>query len=174
MTELLTTYRAKGKDIGLIFLFKYDLNGNLKLFEVSEGELNPNQTKWLFSTNFPANESIIKTVWMKEEKYTKVFEVNVSPADLSFNTGWIIYNHKLSKLDAEKAFKKMNEAEKIKFFLSLPGYERYLKKSGIAKANLATYINKKYYDNEYPEELRTKNFNPMIQDLASKKTNRKI
>ena len=36
----LTTYRAKGKDSGLIFLFKYHLNGNLKLFEIEEGELS--------------------------------------------------------------------------------------------------------------------------------------
>ena len=32
----LTTYRAKGKEIGLVFLFKYDLMGNLRLFEVCE------------------------------------------------------------------------------------------------------------------------------------------
>lgn len=47
--EQLTTYRAKGKEIGLVFLFKYDLNGNFKLFEISEGELNDEQMKWLFS-----------------------------------------------------------------------------------------------------------------------------
>lgn len=171
--EQLTTYHAKGKEIGLVFLFKYDLNGNLKLFEISEGELNVKQIKWLFSDNFPATEMIVKTVWMKAEKYTKVFEIIVSPADLSFNTGWIIYDHKLSKQDAEKAFKKMNEAERIKFFISLPGYERYLKRSGIAKAHMSTYINKRYYDNEYPEEIKTKNFNPMIQDLARQKNNRR-
>lgn len=172
--EQLTTYRAKGKEIGLVFLFKYDLNGNLKLFEISEGELNPKQIKWLFSENFPATEMIVTTIWMKEERYTKVFEINVSPADLSFATGWIIYDHKLAKQDAEKAFKKMNEAETIMFFISLPGYERYLKRSGIAKAHMATYINKRYYENEYPEEIKTKNFNPIIQELAWKKTNRKI
>ncbi|PXY44502.1 hypothetical protein [Flavobacterium hydrophilum] len=171
--ELLTTYRAQGKEIGLVFLFKYDLNGNLKLFEVSEGELNQTQIEWLFSSNFPAQEITIKTVWMVKEKYTKVFEIKISPADLSFNSGWLLYNHKLSKLDAEKAFKKMTEAETILFFLSLPGYERYLKRSGIAKANMATYINKKYYHNEYPEEIKTKNFNPIIADFAKRKTERR-
>ncbi|PWA10951.1 hypothetical protein [Flavobacterium laiguense] len=173
--EQLTTYRAKGKEIGLIFLFKYDLDGNLKLFEISEGELNGKQMKWLFSeTNFPANESIIKAIWMKDEKYTKVFEINISPADLSFESGWIIYNHKLAKQDAEKSFKKMSEAEKIKFFLSLVPYERYLKTSGIAKCHMATYINKRYYDNEYPEAVSTKNFNPMIAEFAKSKTTRRV
>ena len=79
--EQLTTYRAKGKEIGLVFLFKYDLNGNLKLFEISEGELNNEQMKWLFSPNFPANENIIKTIWSKDKKYTKVFDIEKSPPD---------------------------------------------------------------------------------------------
>jgi hypothetical protein len=172
--EQLTTYRAKGKEIGLIFLFKYDLNGNLKLFEICEGQLNDGQMKWLFSANFPANESIIQSVWMKQEKYTKVFIIEKSVADLSFDAGWLLYNHKIAKQDAEKSFKKMNEPEKIKFFISLAPYERYLKSSGIAKCHMATYINKRYYDNEYPEAVQTKNFNPMIADLAKRKTDRRI
>ena len=45
--EQLTTYRAKGKTMGLVFLFKYDLNGNLKLFEIEEGELSDQQDWWL-------------------------------------------------------------------------------------------------------------------------------
>ncbi len=55
--EQLTTYRAKGKEIGLVFLFKYDLNGNLKLFEISEGVLDDKQMNWLFSKNFTATET---------------------------------------------------------------------------------------------------------------------
>ena len=68
--EQLTTYRAKGKEIGLVFLFKYDLNGNLKLFEISEGELNAKQMKWLFAMgNFPACESIMRSIWMIDKDY---------------------------------------------------------------------------------------------------------
>ncbi len=110
---------------------------------------------------------------MKEEKYTKVFEIKVSPADLSFDMGWLIYNHKLAKQDAEKAFKKLNEAEKIQFFISLSPYERYLKTSGIAKCHMVTYINKRYYENEYPEAVSIKKFNPMLADFARSKTSRK-
>ena len=73
--ELLTTYRAKGKTIGLEFLFKYDLNGSLKVFEIVDGELNGEQMQWLFSSNFPATEEIIKTNWIKLDKYKKVFEI---------------------------------------------------------------------------------------------------
>jgi hypothetical protein len=64
--EPLTVYRAKGKEIGLVFLFKYCLNGNLRAFKIEEGNLNGAQMKWLFSNaNFPANETIMTTVWMQ-------------------------------------------------------------------------------------------------------------
>jgi hypothetical protein len=192
--EQLTTYRAKGKEIGLVFLFKYDLNGNLKLFEIIEGVLNKEQRHWLLTgflpkgvkfedtkqllaqlePRFPDEEKTMKDIWMKDEKYTKVFVVEPSPADISFNAAWVNYNLKISKPEAEKAFKKMNEAEVIKFFNSLPEYERYLKMSGIAKCHMSTYINKRYYENEYPEAVSTKNFNPMIADFAKSKTNRRI
>ena len=147
--EQLTIYRAKGKEIGLIFLFKYDLNGNLKLFEISEGQLNEQQIKWLFSPNFPANEGIMKTIWMKDKKYTKVFVIEKSVADLSFEALWKLYDHKIAKFHAEVAFKKLKEESVIKCFLAIPAYKKYLSYSKVAQAHLATYINGRYYDNEY-------------------------
>ena len=171
--EQLTTYRAQGKEIGLVFLFKYNLNGNLKLFEICEGELNHDQTKWLFSPNFPATEDKMKTVWMKDTKYTKVFIVAVSPDDLSFEALWNLYNHKVSKFDAEKQFKKLRQSEIIRCFVEIPFYLEYLKKNpGIGKLHLATYINKRRFDDERtPVTMKVgKVFNPVLQELARKKT----
>ncbi len=91
MDEAITTYRAKGKEIGLVFLFKYDLQGNLKQFEIAEGELNEQQIKWLFSSHFPSSEIIMKTVWMKDKKYLKVFyrkgakDAKVNSVDFCFS-----------------------------------------------------------------------------------------
>lgn len=171
--EQLTTYRAKGKDLGLIFLFKYDLNGNLKVFIIEEGELNAQQMKWLFSgANFPANESIMKSIWMKEEKYLKVFIVEISPADLSFEALWLLYDHKVAKQDAQKSFSKLKQGDVIKCFIEVPYYLQYLKQNpGIGKLHLATYINKRRFDDERPI-LKGKNFNPILTDLAIQKTNK--
>lgn len=147
--EQLTTYRAKGKEIGLVFLFKYDLNGNLKLFEISEGELNNEQMKWLFSPNFPANENIIKTIWCKDKKYTKVFDIEKSPADLSFEALWNLYGYKESRKDAEKFFSKLKEADVIKCFIQVPKYKKKIALTGIAQALLGTWLNKQRYNDEY-------------------------
>lgn len=147
--EQLTTYRAKGKEIGLIFLFKYNLNGNLKLFEISEGELNDEQMKWLFSSNYPSNEKIMKTVWMKLKKYLKVFEIEVSPADLSFEALWILYDYKESKKKAEGLFKRLTEEQKIKCFIQVPKYKKKLAKGTISQALLSTWLYQERFNDEY-------------------------
>jgi hypothetical protein len=170
--EQLSTYRAKGNKGELVLLFKYDLIGNLMAFEVSESELSPEQWQWLFSDRFPAHESIILNVWMKEELYLKFFTIVKSPADISFEAAWTLYNHKISKQDAQKAFKKMSEAEIIQFFVSIPNYEGYLKKTKVSKANMERYINGKYWENEYPEIVGKRNYNPVLKDLAKLKTSK--
>ena len=147
--ELLTTYRAKGKTIGLEFLFKYDLNGNLKVFEIVDGELNDEQMGWLFSPNFPATEQIIKTKWVKLDKYKKVFEITTSPAVISFEALWNLYDYKVKRFDAEKSFSKLKEHEVIKCFTSIPGYNKYLHRKQIAKAHLSTFINRRYFEDDF-------------------------
>lgn len=147
--EQLTTYRAQGKEIGLVFLFKYDLNGNLKLFEICEGLLNEKQIKWLFSLNFPANETTMKTVWMKDKKYTKVFTVERSLPDLSFEALWNLYGFKESRKEAETRFKKLKEDQIIKCFIQVPKYKKKLQFGTTAQALLATWIHKERFNDEY-------------------------
>lgn len=148
--EQLTTYRAKGKEIGLVFLFKYDLNGHLKEFKIEEGELNGAQMKWLFaSSNFPASESIIRTTWMLDKAYKEKFHVEKFNADISFEAFWNIWNLKVKKEHSEKAWNKLKESEKIKCFLNHKRYEQHLAKTNQAKAHLVTWLNGKRFNDEY-------------------------
>lgn len=148
--EQLTTYRAKGKDIGLVFLFKYDLNGHLREFKIEEGELNAKQMQWLFgSSNFPANESIMRSVWMASKDYKAKFEVEKFIADLSFEAFWNIWGLKVKKEHSEKAWNKLSEADKIKCFLNHKRYQSHLTKTNQAKAHLVTWLNGKRYNDEY-------------------------
>lgn len=147
--EQLTTYTVKSKEKGLIFLFKYDLNGNLRAFEILEGELTPPQMKFLFSPHFPATENIMKTIWQKTKMYTERFEIIKATPVLDFENLWNIYNNKVKKFEAEKSYNKLKEPEKIRCFLAIKGYEKYLSKSGVAKAHLSTFINQRYYLDEW-------------------------
>lgn len=148
--EQLTTYTVKSKEKGLIFLFKYCLNGHLKAFEILEGELNAKQIKWLFAgANFPANESIMRSIWQKQKAYTNNFDIIKATPKLDFENLWNLYGNKVSKFDADKAYNKLKEADKIKCFLALKGYDKYLAKTGVAKAHLSTFINKRYFEDEW-------------------------
>ncbi len=145
----LTTYRAKGKTLGLVFLFKYHLNGDFKLFELVEGTMNDDQINWLFSGKFPSREEMITKQWMKLEKFRKVFVIEKSAADLSFNALWELYDHKVKKVESEKVFNKLNEADIIKLFISIPGYMIYLNRKRTAKMMLATFINQRCFEDEW-------------------------
>lgn len=147
--EQLTTYRVKGKTIGLTFLFKYYLNGALKSFEIVEGELNEQQIGWLYSPNFPATETDIIQVWAKAKYHIKHFTVEKFAADLSFDAFWKIYDLKINKEKSQKAYEKLSEADKIKCFLAHPKYLKHLQLTGQAKAHLVTWINQKRFNDEY-------------------------
>ncbi|MFJ1439609.1 hypothetical protein ACILPE_07755 [Capnocytophaga canimorsus] len=147
--EQLTTYRVMGKQTAISFIFKYNLNGDLKVFEIVGEPLNEAQKGWLFGAyRFPIDEEKI-VLWTKMPDFVAKFKVEKIPADLSFDRLWEAYNYKMGKKDALKVFNKLKEPEIIKVFLSLKGYEAHLKRTGQAKAYLATYLNKEYYNNEY-------------------------
>lgn len=192
--EQLTTYRVKGKDIGLVFLFKYDLKGNYKGNLLEEGILTDEQKNWLFrgyipkgavfsnakelislmKVRFPASEKIMIEEWEKNKDILEKFDIKKSPADLSFDALWNLYGYKESRKDAEKLFNKLKEEQIIKCFIQVPKYKKKLAQSTTAQALLSTWISKERFNDEYPEAVNTKNFNPMIAELANKKTNRRV
>ena len=147
--EALTIYRVKGKDIGLEFLFKYDLKGNLKAFEIAEGELNDEQQLWLFNViRFPSNESKIN-YWKENKKYSDKFSVEKAPPIITFDMVWELFGNKIKKFEAQERWKKTTEAQRIKIVTSIPGYKKYIDRKGVSQTNLATFIHKRYYEDDW-------------------------
>ena len=151
MKQPLTVYRAVGKTSGLIFLFKYDLNGILRAFQIEEGEMNDEQLKWLYSQNFPARENLMKSNWMKLKKYRDKFNVERSPADLTFDTLWENYNHKMKKAESLKKFNKLKEDDLIACFVQVPKYIKSCQRRNVSMTNLATFIHQKYYLDDWDQ-----------------------
>jgi hypothetical protein len=170
--EQLTTYRVKGKDIGLIFLFKYDLKGNLKLFEIVEGSLVENQINWLFrgflpkdvtdplpfttqmqmnsylQVRFPAYENLFKKDWLQNKEMKAKFDIERSPADISFEAFWKAYpsNPLSKKYIANQRFLKMSEQEKIKLFNNLPDFIKYKKQENSLFPYAEVFIHQRWWD----------------------------
>jgi hypothetical protein len=147
--SLITTYTVKMEN-GDIWQFKYNLKGVLVFFNVMEGDLSDKQELFLYiNGKFPWKEDQIKD-WPK--KY-KTIKLEVGEPDLSFKALWNLYDNKVSKFDAEKAFNKLSDADKIKCFLAIPGYKKYLAKKGTGTAHLATFIHRQYYNDEWSKAV---------------------
>jgi hypothetical protein len=156
MKEQCTTYIIKSKLNGYIWRFKYHLNGAFISFEILEGQLNAKQVLWLFGgknakeefqeAKFPIVEQTIK-VW--EQKLKDNFEITIELPDLTFEGLWNLYGNKAKKFESEKKFKKLTEAEKMKCFLSVPGYKNYVARKNISAALLATFIHQRYFEDDW-------------------------
>lgn len=147
--NLTTTYTVKMQN-GSVWVFKYNLNGILVYFDVLEGELSQNQQDFLYPQgNFPWKELQIKE-WSKRFK-TAIIEVG--ERDVSFEALWNLYKEKVKRVQAEKAFNKLKEQDVILCFLSIPGYNKYLQKKGISKAHLSTFINQRYFEDDWSKAI---------------------
>ena len=146
MSNLLTTYTVKGRRTSVVWEFKYDLNGIFKEFKLVEGEMDEVQRQWLFYfTRFPYTENAIQS-W---DKAYKNFELIVGEPDLSFDTFWKVYNHKVGKLEASRAWKKLNKSDQLKAIKQVKAYDGMLYRKKIQKANPATYLNQRRFDDEF-------------------------
>ncbi|MDV6170211.1 hypothetical protein R1T16_17375 [Flavobacterium sp. DG1-102-2] len=143
--ELYTTYTIKSRNAPNVWQFKYHLNGVLAEFKILDGILTDVQVKWL-GLKFPFYEDQVKE-WQKNLKDN--FEIVIGEPSLSFDVLWEMYDNKVKKFQAQKFFDKLKEAEKIKCFLAVPAYLRYLTRTGVAKAHLSTFINQRYFDDEW-------------------------
>jgi hypothetical protein len=158
--EQLVTYIIKSKLNGYIWRFKYHLNGSFKSFEILEGNLNAAQVLWLFGgknakeefqlSKFPVIEDTIK-VWQSLLKDN--FEISIEQPDLSFEALWNLYGYKAKRIEAEKSFKKLKEPDIIKVFLSIPGYNKYMTKKSHDKAHLSSFINKRYFEDDWSKVI---------------------
>lgn len=142
-----TTYTVRSKNTRTVWRFKYYLNGALNEFSILEGLLTERQLEWFFrSGNFPYYEDQMK-LW--QVKLRGNFEIVVGESDLTFEALYEMYNYKVKRVSAEKAFDKLKEADVIKCFLAIKGYDTYLQKRGVAKAHLSTFINQRYFDDDW-------------------------
>jgi len=143
----LKIYTIRSKNTSNVWVFKYDLNGNLAGFEVLEGILNEEQISWFFEKRrFPYLEIHIHE-WQK--KLRANFEITIGDPDLSFENAWEIFGHKVDKKLAQSAWSKAGKEVKIKFFLSMPAYKRYLNRKGVAQISFERYVKREKYNDEF-------------------------
>ena len=139
-------YHIIGSSFSGIMVFKYCLNGYLTSFELKDADVfSKQQASWLFSRHFPYQENQINNF-----KSVKNFTVTEGKFDLSFETFWNAYSNKVKRVVTEKAWEKLSDVDKIAALAGIKHYDRYLsRKRGQAKAHGATYLNQRYWEDDF-------------------------
>ncbi|MGE0636010.1 MAG: hypothetical protein AB7G44_03475 [Bacteroidia bacterium] len=70
------------------------------------------------------------------------------PLDLSFETFYNLYAYKTGKLEAERAWKRLNEADKVKALERINKFKQFCNSKNTALPYPATYLNKRRFEDE--------------------------
>lgn len=143
--DAFTTYTVTGKNSEVVWFFKYDLNGLLREFRLDEGTLDEKQIQWLFHKDrFPYLEKTIKG-WNS----IKNLNVEVGTPNLTFDTFFNAYNHKVKKVVSEKAWSRLSQKDRIEAIKGIKAYDNGIQRKGIAKAHPSTYLNQRYWEDNW-------------------------
>lgn len=134
----LTSERFSGE-----ILFTYNEDGKLDALEI-RAEISAEQRAWLYK-NLPVNETALEALVKIPGSTMKITQIE---PDLSFERFYRLYNYKVGKKEAEKAWERLNKANKAKAINALRKYEQWLSRANVAKLYPATYLNQERFNDE--------------------------
>lgn len=94
---------------------------------------------------FPENVAMIEQ-WAQ---YKKIVTIELKLQDYSFESFWKEWNLKIKKEQALKEWEKLDLVTMVLCFSKNKEYDKYLAKTGQAKAHLVTWLRQKRYNDEY-------------------------
>ena len=144
MSQLLTTYIAKGKKIAFTWIFKYTLNGNLTSWEIQDSAISEKQYAWLCGGNLPYKEAM-----MKSAHWGNLVTVEKIEAPITFDTFYDLYKYKIKPKAARAAWAKLSHVNQIKAIQGINAYMKYLKRTRTGQAHPSTYLNGEYFDSDW-------------------------
>jgi len=135
------TFIAKSQKTGLKITFKYNLNGVLQILEF-DGDWTAELVERMKAVFPSSTEKMILEMQNQKPKSPWIF---AELTDISFEAFYKKYPKKVGrKEDTEKAFNKLNEADKMEAILFIDGLIK-LKSDGTAFPYPKTYLNGKYW-----------------------------
>lgn len=139
-------YFFKGKNTPSEHIFKYDSNGNLRVFENTGEPLTIKQWLWLFHPErIPYTEERIQ-ILANDIALKKHFIIEKIPFSVTFEDFWIEYGKIGTKAVAKKKFEKLKAEEVLKAFLGIEKERNKKKLDGTAMPYAETYLNQKRWE----------------------------
>jgi hypothetical protein len=132
-------YVIMGEDLDGCMEFLFDDANKMILEFRADFQLSEGQAVWM-AKNFPTHERILLEVWKPAIK-AKITAVLESPKFAAF---WDKYENKQGKADAQKAWAKLSDAERVLAIRNIPAYKNSIN-SWQSMLMAATYLNKKRF-----------------------------
>lgn len=131
---------AKHQKSGLKITFKYNLNGVLQVLEF-DGDWKEEQIEKM-KTRFPAStEKMLHEIQHQRLDTPWIF---AESTEITFEAFYRKYPRRVGKTEAEKAWKKLSEPDKLEAILFIPALIK-IKGDGTPFAYPASYLNKKFW-----------------------------
>lgn len=126
--------------------YYFDMEGVMRIMKNNMQTKDSNVLKFI-QTHSPLNEDLIKPfIGIAKSKFKMKLQIDNIPADLSFESFWVVYNYKKGKADAETEWNKLADFDKVKVFKALPKYNHYLQTHrNQDKVWASRYLKKKRY-----------------------------
>ena len=123
--------------------YTFDDEGILCKLEVNANVLKEHRMAILKATPIELSD------FLQMPKNYPTMRIDEVPTDLSFDTFWKAYNYKVSKKDAEKAWKQTSEAHKVLALKAIKAYDKWLATKTQPKVYPSTYLNKERYHDDF-------------------------
>lgn len=82
--------------------------------------------------------------------------ISAKQSSPSFDDFWNAYKYKVGKNTAEKAWRKLSNAEKFSAVGRIPVYNKFLEVTGISKKHPSTYLNQKSWTDDFESIIAEK------------------
>lgn len=133
---------------GEIFI-TYNHEGLLVAFDAVDTTVKDIHIRWLMA-NTPQRITIDYANELKAFLSRTKCELIEVPLDISFETFWNLYDHKIHKPRAEAAFNKLPQTDKLLCILSIKKYDKYLGRfTWKGKQQADTYIKSQNYKADF-------------------------
>jgi hypothetical protein len=120
--------------------FDFDEKGRIKKFECNM-LLNTEQLTFL-NRNFPVLEKFLPNMVTSKGRLTRI-------NNLTFDYFWEKWDYKQNKIQAERAWNNTTKENKLKAVMNIAPYKYYVRVSGVAHLQAATYLNQQRYLDDY-------------------------
>lgn len=138
-----SSFVLSGENLTGVVIYKFDLNERISGIEF---ELEDNAQLKFFSERIPFHAVDLEQYIKQQQANGKKVSLKKTPADLSFDRFWQLYDKKASKKkQAQNIWNKMSRGDKVQCMLFIPKYSHMKQLDNTEKMYANTFLNQELW-----------------------------